>query len=748
MSKTLKNKKDKDDYRLPKWLRVIFKLLITIVILFSIGVVALDIYLKVKTGNSIVDDINYAIDVVDNSNSDSFKANAGTIYYDASGEVLGYQNTVSNESTYTYVDYDEIPDNVKNAFIAIEDPTFWENNGTSVKGLTRAFLGYVGFYDTTSGGSTITQQIAKNTFLSQEVSVDRKVKEIFCAIAITNKYSKEDLLEYYINQVYFSNRIYGIEDASQMYFAKPASELTLSQAAYLAAIPNRPTYYNPLTNPENAVSRRDRILAAMLEQELITQAEYDEAINEEIVIDTSNMEAIEAANEDKVNNNNYLMTYAEDCAQEYLAEYFNISKDEAATLLAEGEYKVQTTLNTEVEEELQNAIDSSLSFATAQDDNGYYLLQSAGTVIDNDTGKVIAIVGGRSQDNISTLYGLNRAFQSYRQPGSSIKPLVVYTPAIMTGIKPSTFASKVWESNNDTAKNIFKRIGYSYGISFLHDMNFSKIVDEDETLAAALGGLTYGVTTEEMASAYSCLANYGQFTEPTCIVSITNTKGEELYEDSESYEVYDSDAASDMTDILKGVIKQSSGTAHKMGWYSSSDVEVAGKTGTTNDCKDGWFCGYCSDYTISIWVGRDDHKAVSGLYGSSYPVTIWKKAMLSTIDILGVDNKSLGSSQAFYSAPSTNTTTTTDTDKEKTDETVTEETTTTTQDTTNSTDSITNNTQQNSTTNNTQQNNTTNNTTQGTTPATETPSTEQQTTTEQPTTDVWVDPSTTGGYDE
>jgi membrane peptidoglycan carboxypeptidase len=258
----------------------------------------------------------------------------------------------------------------------------------------------------------------------------------------------------------------------------------------------------------------------MLDNNMITKTQYDNAIDEKIIIDSTMIQEMKDDSNDKVNNNNYMMTYAEYCTIKYLSEYYNIDKDEVSTMLANGNFKVTTSFNTEVENELQSAIDDTLSGSTIQDEDGYYILQGAGTIIDNSTGKVIAIVGGRTQDNVSTLYGINRAYQLYRQPGSSIKPLIVYTPALMKDIDPNTFASKVWESNNETASSIFTEIGYEYGISFLHDMNFSKIVDTDETLAAALGGLTYGVTTEEMASAYSCIANGGIYNTPTCLLSI------------------------------------------------------------------------------------------------------------------------------------------------------------------------------------------------------------------------------------
>ena len=639
MSKKKKVKKQ-DEYRLPKGLKAFFILMIAIVLIMGISIVALDIYLKVKTGNSIVDDINYAREVVDDSTSDTFKSSSGTIYYDVNGNVIGSENAAGNGKSSSYLKYSEIPQNVVNAFAAIEDPSYWNNNGTSLSGLGRAFLGYVHILDTDSGGSTITQQVAKNTFLSQEISVDRKMKEIFMAMYLTKKYSKQDIMEYYVNQVYFANQVYGIEDAAQTYFGVSASELTLSQTAYLAAIPNRPSYYNPLEDSSNAIGRRDRILKAMLEAGYITESEYNQAIDETISIVTTE-DATTEENEDdestvsteteKANSTAYLLTYAEDCAEKYFADLYSISEDEASTMLAEGGYRIYTSLDPEVALSTQQAVDETLSFSSSEDDNGYYLIQGAVTVLDNSNGKVVAVVGGRSQESTSTLYGLNRAFQSYRQPGSSIKPLVVYTPALMKGYEVSDFETGVWKSDNTVAQTVFKDITPAYGVSFLQKMDFAKIVDEDETMAAALGGLTYGVTTVEMASAYSCISNSGQFIDPTCLTSVLNTDGEELYEDEESYQVYTKDVADDMAEILKGVIAEPSGTAYSMKWYDSSNIEVAGKTGTTNDNKDGWFCGFSSGYTVTVWVGSDDSKAVSGLAGSTYPAGIWKEVMLNLV---------------------------------------------------------------------------------------------------------------------
>ena len=273
-------------------------------------------------------------------------------------------------------------------------------------------------------------------------------------------------------------------------------------------------------------------------------------------------------------------------------------------------------------------------------------------MIDNSTNRVVAIVGGRSQD--TDTYTLNRAFQSFRQPGSTIKPLIVYAPALENGYKSTTMVKNikvqdakqkdavvkdlpgdmmtlrtaVEKSRNGVAWYVYDDITPELGMSYLTQMRFDNIVPDDYYPASALGGFTYGATTEEMAGAYSALADSGRYKEPTCIVKMLDNEGNNVFEEYPVIQVYQENTANVMTDILKGVISR--GTAASMGWRSS--IEAAGKTGTTNSSKDGWFCGMTPYYTISVWVGYDQPKMLSNLYGATYPASIWKKTMEQLVE--------------------------------------------------------------------------------------------------------------------
>ncbi len=592
---------------------IVVKIVIIVFAIIFALFIAADIFVYVKTGSGFVSNISYAKKIVDNSKAIDFRENTQSVFYDSDNNVI---TASRSDSVSTYINYDQISPYVIDGFVDVEDSTFWINNGFSYIGLGRAFLSYIGLSDANSGGSTITQQVAKNTYLNQDVTIDRKIKEICIAALLSEKYSKKQILEFYCNQVNFSNGIYGIEDASQRYFGIPAKDLSISQAAYLCAIPNRPTYYNPLENPQNAISRRDYILKAMYQHHDISAEEYAEALNEKISINRTRDRA-----------QSYQRTFANECAVEYFMEANNISREEAEQMVNTGGYEIHTSLDTQIQEKLQNSIDTNL--ATSQQkkvSNDIYEFQGAATVIDNNTNKVVAIVGGRSQIATSESYSLNRAYQSYRQPGSSIKPLVVYTPAFMKGLNPEQYRNAVANSTNDVASNVFAQITPEYGMSFLQDMGFARIVEDDIRMPSALGGLTHGVTTVEMAGAYNALANEGVYTKPTCITSIKDADGRELYKAPETKQIYSKEAANAMTDLMTDVIK--SGTASSMKWYEVSDKWAAGKTGTTNDNKDGWFCGITKDYTMCVWVGCDRPESIKDLQGNTYPLSIWKEVML------------------------------------------------------------------------------------------------------------------------
>ena len=467
------------------------------------------------------------------------------------------------------------------------------------------------------------------------------------------------------------NGYYGIQAACHGYFNCELSDLDLSQTAFLCAIPNSPTYYDPINNKDHTLTRRNLILKNLREDGKITQQEYEAAINEEI---TLNM-----PEKDDTVKYNYVDTYAYYCATRALMEnegfkfkYYFDSDDEEKEydasydemysycqkkLYSDG-YKIYTSIDLTMQQQLQDSIDLTLLDFTDTTDDGTFKLQSAATCIDNDTGEVVAIVGGRSQDAVS--HTLNRAFQSHRQPGSSIKPLIVYTPSFERGKTPDTIVNDhkfdggpsnsgdsyygdvtirfaVQKSLNTVAWQLYDELTPKVGLQYLKDMNFTNIVKDDYVTATALGGFTTGVSTLEMASAYSTLENDGMYRNPTCIKSIVDSDNNIIYTSSQKDTViYTETASRMMTDVMTDVMKSGTGRSANL----DNGMPCAGKTGTTNDKKDGWFCGFTRYYTTCVWVGCDMPETVKKLTGSSYPAEIWKNYMdqihadLTPIDFL------------------------------------------------------------------------------------------------------------------
>lgn len=604
---------------------------------------------------------------------DSFHLNSTTSIYYANGSLMA---ELRKDASSHYLQYSEIPENAVNAFIAVEDRTFWNNNGYDIKGILRAGLSLLTEQEISQGGSTITQQLCKLALLENENDYARKVKEIFLARKVTETYEKEQIMEWYINYCCYANNIYGLKDAAEAYLGKNVEELTLSEICYLCAIPNRPEYYDPWEYPDHAIERKDKILAAMLEEQMITEEEYAYAVTEEIEIkeetaigyspNDETTYAISCAAEILMEKNGFSIKNVFETMEEYdtYREAYDTAYEESLNELYTDGYTIHTSIDSNNQKIMQEAIDNHLSGSTEETENGIYNLQSGVTAVDNQTHKVIGIVGRRTQEG-TDIINYNRAYQYYRQPGSSIKPLIVYTPALMMGYDKDSMLKNVdvqsayaaykrgdpvsslggtsyplqnavtW-SRNGCALVLYDEITPEQGLSYLLDMGFSRIVPDDYYLSSCLGGMTYGVNTVEMASAYSTLSNYGVYTKVDCITSMVSPDGKELYQEPKQGTIYERNAAIEMTDIMRDVIKN--GTAAGMKWDNASDLPAAGKTGTTNDDTNGWFCGYTAPYTVAAWVGKDDNTTVSNLYDSYNPIYIWKDVMLALTEGYDGDN--------------------------------------------------------------------------------------------------------------
>lgn len=648
-----KNKMDKKQYmkrkRVKRKIRMVF---LAMFILFSLCILVGTLIFNFKYGKDFSRFQTEAKQSVNESTLDTFRQSETSLVYDTNGDLT---SVLKGEKDVYYLDYKDIPNYAIEAMIAIEDKKFMTHSGIDIKANFRALVALIkNKGDITQGASTITQQLARNIFLSNEVVWERKIKEIFIALELEKKYNKNQIMEFYLNNIYFANGYYGIQAASKGYFSKTVDELSLSQIAFLCAIPNNPTLYNPLEKPDNTKKRGDRILLQMFDDGKIGQEEYQDACNEKIKIV-----------EQKTNKNNYVETYVYYSATRALMEqqgfefrnkfedkedrelyeekYYELYNLCQKSLYYEG-YRIYTSIDLEKQKLLQGSVDETLADYTEKNEEGTYSLQGAAVSVDNNTGRVVAIVGGRYQETVG--YTLNRGYQSFRQPGSAIKPLIVYTPsfernyypddivvdeAIKDGPKNSNgvysgameLRRAIELSKNSIAWKLFEELTPEVGIPYLLEMNFAKIVKDDYFLAASLGGFTTGVSPLEMTAAYATLENDGVYRDPTCIIKILDAQGKEIVSEKNTEKrIYNSNAARMMTDVLTGVIKNGTGAG-----LGLDNMPSAGKTGTTNQKKDGWFVGYTPYYTTGVWVGYDIPKAMNELSGASFPGTIWKNYM-------------------------------------------------------------------------------------------------------------------------
>lgn len=596
-----------------------------------------------------------AQELIEEKGSEAFRESLTTLVYDVDNNQIAQLR--SDKDAY-YIEYDLIPYMVKEIFLITEDRSFYDHGGVDYKSILRAVIAYIeNDGEITQGGSTITQQLARNVYLSHEVSMERKLKEIFIAWELEDIYSKDEILEFYINDIYFANGLYGIQAAARGYFSRDVGELTLSQLCFICAIPNNPETYNPLENMDNTLARRDRILKQLLDNKIIDRSQYEEAFAEKIVLETG--EAVK---------HNYVETFVRYCATRELMElngfqfryFFNSDEEKDAyteeyniqygkynSMLFTGGYRIYTSIDMDLQAALQEAINNHLSSESSVNGEGVYQLQGSGVSIDNRTGYVVAVVGGREQSEQSG-YTLNRAYQSFRQPGSAIKPILTYTPLFEREYTPDTIVAdekipggptnspNVYSgditirtalalSKNTVAWNMFELMGRRYCMSYLLNMGFSHIVESDYVPAMSIGGMTYGVSALEMASAYGALANYGIYRKPTCIVKIMDSFGNILVDNGaanmDSKVIYEKNASLTTTSILKNVLEWGTGAQ-----YQIENGICAGKTGTTNDNKDVWFVGYSKYYTTAVWSGYDMPKTLEGqlVRSSGY---IWKSYM-------------------------------------------------------------------------------------------------------------------------
>ena len=632
--------------------KVIKFIFLCLIITLCIGVIAC-IYIYNLIKDDLSTNIQIGYDIVSEIDDTDFNTRYPTLIYDKDGNILKEFTTID----YIYKTYEEMNPEVFNALIAIEDERFYQHNGFDLKGFARGIYSTIVLGDT-QGGSTITQQLVKNIYLTSETTIWRKVKEAVIAQELEKIYSKEQILEFYVNNVNYANGCYSIESASEYYFQKNTKELNIAEIAFLTSIPNNPSAYNPLTKFENTLSRKDIILKKMFDLGMLTKEEYNIEKNREIILnkktihfnndvsDYAQSYAVHKAVEEimRLNGFQFIYNFSNEEERKTYWDLYNEEYGNARSELISGGYEIYTCIDTKLQEELQNILNEEMSVYTSKDENtGLYKKQASLTVIDNKTGMVAGIIGGRTQKDVVNSY--NRAYLSARQPGSTIKPIICYTPAFELGYLPSdkmvdkpipngpknagggysgtiSLRYAVEKSTNTIAYNLCKIVTPKVGINKLATMKFRNLdYTDSESPIIAVGGFTYGMNTLEMSSAYATIARNGSYIQPTNIYKIVKRSNQEIvYEnDYSEIQVYDEGAAYLMTDCMKGVLISGTGKRYRPNYkYTSA------KTGTTNDSKDIWMCGSTPYYSIAIWVGNDTPVSQSGIYQQG---TIFRRTM-------------------------------------------------------------------------------------------------------------------------
>ncbi len=517
----------------------------------------------------------------------------------------------------TYVSFDKISTNIQNAVTSTEDRTFWTNPGFSIKGYARAAIGYVIHHGISGGGSTLTQQLAKNSLLTQKQTLSRKGEELFLAIEINRVYSKKEILTMYLNNAYFGNGVWGVQDASEKYFGKNASELNPAEGAVLAGILKAPNDYNPINSMSNSKARRNLVLDLMVQNKKLTSAQASYYQGTAITL-----------NDNYAGNSSYKYPYFFDAVISEAVNKYGLKEDD---ILNKG-YKIYTTLDQTMQSSMQNTFNNNYLFpANAADGTK---VQGASVAVDPKTGGILAVVGGRGDH---TFRGYNYATQSERQPGSTIKPLAVYTPAIENGYSydselpdeitsfgknkyTPTNADGLYQesipmykalvhSENVPAVALLDKIGVKKGVNSVENFGI-KVNKNDQNLALALGGLEKGVSPLQMARAYTAFANEGKLANTHFITKIVDSTGTVIVNNTNTStkQIISKNTAKEMTSMMLGVYNEGTGKAAKPDGY-----QIAGKTGSTEvprsygyaGTKDQWMIGYTPDVVVTSWIGFD-----------------------------------------------------------------------------------------------------------------------------------------------
>lgn len=536
-------------------------------------------------------------------NLENFTMKAATQVFDVTGQPIAKLF----EENRTVVPLSGVSPYVPEAIVANEDIRFYHHLGVDPIGILRAVWVNFRYGGVVEGGSTITQQLARGMFLTQEQTISRKLKEAVLALIIERKFSKEEILQAYLNQVYFGEGAYGIEAASQVYFGKHASQLTLAESAMLAGLPRGPNIYSPFVSPQAALKRRGTVLQGLVSAGYITQDQADAAQREPIAPGGKKRREVQAS---------YFLDYV---AKELVGKY-------GANRVYKGGLKVYTTLDLKMQQAAEAVLGKS---------------QGAVLTLDPRNGHIRAMVGGRNYEESQ----INRVTAEVRQPGSAFKPfvyttalgqglaantLIVDAPVNFNGYSPQNYDKKyhgpitmkkaVRLSVNVAAVKTGRQVGMGNVLDLARSLGITTLVPEDDNLASALGGLTRGVNLMELCMAYTAFANGGVVSRPLAVVRVLDENDQVLEESRLSQQsVLSPEVAYIMTDILRAPVASGTATPANIG------RPQAGKTGTTDNYETAWFIGYTPDLLTGIFVGKDDRTPV-GISGTEVSA-LWGQMM-------------------------------------------------------------------------------------------------------------------------
>ena len=583
---------------------------------------------------------------IDDMNMQELALSRSSIVYctDENGNAIEV-DILANDENCIWVESEEISQNMKDAIVAIEDERFYRHGGIDIKRTAGAVLGYIreklGGPVASYGGSTITQQVVKNITAEKDRTATRKIKEMMRAVALEKQLSKDEILTVYLNVIYLSNNCYGVETASNRYFGKSASGLELTEAALIAGITQRPSYYNPLKNPENALEKRNTVLLKMYETGKISKEVYEEATEKDLGL-----------HETSANSQQNIYSYFVDAVIDDVIADLQKEKGYTETFATQqvfsGGLKIYTTMDKDIQNIMEDIFENSGNFPS-----GAKNAQAAMVIVDPNNGEIKGMIGGKGAKTDSR--GWNRATHMRRQPGSSIKPLSVYAPAIdkkeltpasilvdepitiknwspknsYSGFKGSMTVKRAIEiSANIPAIKALQKIGIDTSYNYIKNKFHINIVDADKDLSPlALGGLTKGVTLKEMAGAYQTFANGGYYYTPHTYTKVLDSKNRVLLEAKvEKTQAIGADTSYIMSQMLYGVVNSSSGTgkAAKM----NNGISVYGKTGTTNNDYDKWFVGYTPYYVGAVWFGFDQQKSIRDVgIRNNISAQLWRMTM-------------------------------------------------------------------------------------------------------------------------